>query len=68
MQNDMIPFGWEHLPRGADIGVGGFGRSKEEAFALAAIALTAVIIDPHQFAPESPIEVDCAESGSPNCC
>jgi SHS2 domain-containing protein len=54
MQNDMIPFGWEHLPRGADIGVGGFGRSKEEAFALAAIALTAVIIEPASVCPREP--------------
>jgi len=38
---------WEHFPHGSDIGVRGIGASREEAFEQAALALTAVITDPH---------------------
>ncbi len=37
---------WEHFHHGADIGIRGYGRSVEEAFEQAALALTAVIVDP----------------------
>lgn len=37
---------WEHFEHGADIGVRGIGGSKAEAFAQAALALTAVVTDP----------------------
>jgi len=35
--------GWEHFPHDADVGVRGFGPTPAEAFAQAALALTAVI-------------------------
>lgn len=50
---------WEHFPHGADIGVRGVGASREEAFEQAALALTAVITDPHLVAPREEIEVSC---------
>ena len=37
---------WEHFPHEADMGVRGIGASMGEAFAQAAVALTAVITDP----------------------
>ncbi len=37
---------WEHFPHASDIGVRGIGRTREEAFAQAALALTAVVADP----------------------
>ena len=37
---------WEHFSHDADIGVAGIGASKEEAFAQAAVALSAVITEP----------------------
>lgn len=37
---------WEHFHHEADIGVRGLGDSAEQAFAEAAVALTAVITDP----------------------
>jgi len=37
---------WEHFAHGADIGVRGIGRTRAEAFAEAAVALTAVLADP----------------------
>ena len=36
---------WEHFPHGADIGIRGIGRSKNEAFEQAALAMTQVITD-----------------------
>ncbi|HEV8714977.1 MAG TPA: archease [Candidatus Binatia bacterium] len=50
---------WEHFPHDADIGVRGIGASKEEAFAQAALALTAVITEPHTVAPNEVVEVSC---------
>ncbi len=50
---------WEHFPHGADIGVRGIGASKEEAFEQAALALTAVLTDPHTVAPTEAVEVSC---------
>jgi SHS2 domain-containing protein len=38
---------WEHFSHDADIGIRGIGATKEEAFEQVAIALTAVITDPH---------------------
>jgi SHS2 domain-containing protein len=37
--------GWEHFSHGSDIGIRGMGRSVEEAFEQAAVALTAVVAD-----------------------
>lgn len=36
---------WEHFPHDADIGVRGFGETLAQAFAQAALALTAVVTD-----------------------
>lgn len=51
---------WEHFEHGADIGVRGIGATREEAFAEAALALTAVITDPAGVAGVTTIEVACA--------
>ena len=50
---------WEHFAHEADIGVRGIGTSKEEAFEQAAVALTAVILDPQGLAGEEVVEVTC---------
>lgn len=49
---------WEHFPHEADVGVRGIGRTREEAFAQAALAMTAVITDPAAVAPQTMVEVD----------
>lgn len=36
---------WEHFPHAADVGVRGFGATPAEAFAQAALALTAIVTD-----------------------
>ena len=43
---------WEHFPHDADMGIRGIGRSKAEAFEQAALALTAVTVDPDRIHPQ----------------
>jgi SHS2 domain-containing protein len=49
---------WEHFPHDADVGVRGFGATPAEAFAQAALALTAVATRA-RIEPLSPLEVRC---------
>ena len=51
--------GWEHYYHMADIGVRGYGKTLEEAFEQAAVALTGVITDPDLVAPQKPVDVCC---------
>ena len=48
---------WEHFPHEADMGIRGVASSMEEAFAQAAIALTAVITDPDKVTPRESIAI-----------
>lgn len=50
---------WEHFPHDADIGVRGIGASKEEAFAQAALAVTAVLTDPAAVAQTDSVAITC---------
>ncbi|AAU90688.1 archease [Methylococcus capsulatus] len=50
---------WEHFEHMADIGVRGFGATPEEAFAQAALALSAVICDPASVREMEKVEVEC---------
>lgn len=43
--------GWSHFPHGADIGVRGRGPTPAAAFEQAALALTAIAVDPATLAP-----------------
>ncbi len=52
---------WEHFPHPADIGVRGVGPTREDAFAQAAIALTAVLVDPDKVEPREPVDIVCRE-------
>lgn len=55
---------WEHFNHSADIGVRGYGDTPAEAFAQAALALTAVIADPATVAGARAVAVHC-ESEDP---
>lgn len=48
------------FPHEADIGVRGTGATLEEAFAGAALALTAAICDPATVLPKQSLSIDCA--------
>ena len=50
---------WEHFSHGSDIGVRGFGRTVEEAFEHAALALTAVVADISRIGQSQTVEVHC---------
>ncbi len=49
---------WEHFQHVADIGVRGIGRTPAEAFEQAALAMTAVIVDPDQVAQREAMVFD----------
>ncbi len=49
---------WEHFQHGADIGVRGIGPSLASAFEQAALALTAVLVDPGTLQPTETVEIE----------
>ena len=52
--------GWSHFAHGgAGIGVRGEGRTREEAFEQAAMALTGVVADPALVRPEAAVRIEC---------
>ncbi|MFO1435718.1 MAG: archease [Gammaproteobacteria bacterium] len=50
---------WELYPHEADIGVRGYGATKAEAFAQAALALTSVVTEPEIVAHSLSVEIAC---------
>jgi tRNA nucleotidyltransferase (CCA-adding enzyme) len=50
---------WELFPHGADVGVRGFGASREAAFEQAARALTAALTDPKWVRPRQAVKIAC---------
>ncbi|MBP9652986.1 MAG: archease [Rhodocyclaceae bacterium] len=50
---------WEHFRHEADIGVRGWGATREAAFGQAALALTAVLTDPASVAPLARVDIAC---------
>jgi SHS2 domain-containing protein len=50
---------WEHLEHGASLGVRGLGPTKAAAFEQAALALTAVIADPHAVRASATVAITC---------
>jgi len=52
---------WEHFEHQADIGVRGFGHDLEEAFAGAALAMTAIITEPSGVHAVQRVHVECSE-------
>lgn len=51
---------WEHYPHDADVGIRGYGMSRDVAFEQAALAMTAIMIDAAAIAPRDVIEIECA--------
>lgn len=50
---------WEHFGHDADMGVRGFGATRDEAFEQTALAMIAVITDPAEVADDDVIEINC---------
>lgn len=57
METDVA--GWEHFAHEADMGVRGWGATKEQAFEQAAYALTAVVTDLADVRAEQPVSLEC---------
>jgi len=53
---------WENYSHPADVGIRGYGATKEIAFSNAAVALTAVITEPANIQPKEMVEIECEES------
>jgi SHS2 domain-containing protein len=51
--------GWEHFAHEADVGIRGYGPTREAAFEQAALALMQVIADLAGIEPRDAIEVTC---------
>jgi len=51
---------WETFAHEADVGIRGYGATRAEAFAGAALAMTAVITDPAKVAAREPVSIRCA--------
>ena len=49
---------WEHFEHGADVGVRGWGPTRDEAFAQAALALTAVLCPPEEIDPRDAVHLE----------
>ena len=49
---------WEHFEHAADAGVRGVGDTREEAFAQAALAVTALVADPARVEPRERVEIE----------
>lgn len=52
--------GWQTFEHEADVGVRGTGATLVEAFAGAALAMTAAVCDPATVAARAPVAIDCA--------
>lgn len=55
----MSPY-WEHFSHQADVGVRGIGKTKEEAFSQAALAMMAVVSDPGSIKALTPVSLTCS--------
>ena len=50
---------WEHYSHPADMGIRGFGVTKEQAFEQAALAMTAIMTNPAKIRPDEQIHISC---------
>jgi hypothetical protein len=58
--DDMtIDTGAEHFSHGADVGVRGIGRNKDQAFEQAALALSQIVTDVERVIPREAIAIEC---------
>ena len=58
----MTAAAWEHFEHRADMGVRGIGPDMAEAFAQAALAMTAIITDPAGVIPKQRVYLECREA------
>ncbi len=59
LERSQAGHGFELFPHEADIGLRGWGPTKEKAFEKIALALTAAITDPRHVEPREPVSIRC---------
>lgn len=52
---------WEHISHPSDMGIRGVGATREQAFAQAAVGLTAIITAPEGVRPDRAVQIECRE-------
>ena len=52
---------WEHYSHPSDVGIRGIGPTREDAFAQAAMAMTAVVADLARIEPREAVQIICRE-------
>ncbi|UCD48867.1 MAG: archease [Phycisphaerales bacterium] len=52
---------WEHYSHPADMGIRGFGATREEAFAQAALAMTAIVVDLEKVQASKAVQIVCED-------
>jgi SHS2 domain-containing protein len=52
---------WKHYSHPSDVGIRGIGPTREDAFAQAALAMTAVVADLAKIEPKEPVGIVCRE-------
>ncbi|MGR9087767.1 MAG: archease [Gammaproteobacteria bacterium] len=58
----MMPLHWEHFDHDADIGIRGIAPTLAQSFEQAAMALTAVIVDPDRVIASESLSIHCQAS------
>ena len=58
-RGDYMVKRWEHFAHEADMGIRGFGATRDEAFEQAAIGMIAVITDPTNVISKDVIDISC---------
>ena len=57
----MVSGNWEHYSHPSDVGIRGFGETKEEAFEQAGLALVAIVAELGRIEAKEEIEILCEE-------
>jgi protein archease len=52
---------WEHYSHPADMGIRGFGPTREEAFVQAALAMTSIVVDLQKVQARKAVEIVCED-------
>jgi len=52
---------WEHYSHPADMGIRGFGPTREEAFVQAALAMTAIVVELDKVQAQKAVEIVCED-------
>jgi SHS2 domain-containing protein len=52
---------WEHYSHPADMGIRGFGPTREEAFVQAALAMTSIVVDLQKVQAQKAVEIVCED-------